>query len=385
MKKSLLTTFFLLICFIAMSKSKSFDYTDTDNIFITFLNSPNWQTEIDTTMYVYKNKPRTWNYRYVKFEGFYNCLAETELWPRSDRKEILKLEINTNSREVAEHYYDVITKGIGISKAKVEFIPYEWCGGEYYISILIHREEELVNPTLYSAYNASKIARTNEIAEAVRRRDSIAVARRDSLRAVRDSLRAVREREIKKAYDRNYNMQKELHTLKREYVKSNKIKEKYITKLNSTAEILKYCENTLNRYDKLRLQEVDELEKQYIGRLMGEVFIRKKEELNNKWKLKCNVIENKAKEAESSLVRYRQQCIEDFNNYILAKGYEWEFGYTVQIYDDWRVIEKVYDFCIVRDDYYNRDDKQLMMALLDTEEKFIGKFIGFVELCRLGK
>ena len=371
MKKSLLTTFFLLICFIAMSKSKSFDYTDTDNIFITFLNSPNWQTEIDTTMYVYKNKPRTWNYRYVKFEGFYNCLAETELWPRSDRKEILKLEINTNSREVAEHYYDVI-KGIGISKAKVEFIPYEWCGGEYYISILIHREEELVNTTLYSAYNASKIARTNEIAEAVRRRDSIAVARRDSLRAVR-------EREIKKAYDRNYNMQKELHTLKREYVKSNKIKEKYITKLNSTVEILKYCENTLNRYDKLRLQEVDELEKQYIGRLMGEVFIRKKEELNNKWELKCNAIENKAKEAESSLVRYREQCIEDFNNYILAKGYEWEFGYTVQIYDDWRVIEKGYDFRIVY------DDKQLMMALLDTEENFTGKFIGFVELCRLGK
>ena len=382
MKKSLLAIFFLLTCFIAMSKSKSFDYTDTDNIFITFLNSPNWQTEIDTTMYIFKDKPRTWNYRYVKFEGFYNCLAETESWPRSDRKEILKLEINTNSREIADHYYDVITKGIGISKAKVEFIPYEWCGGEYYISILIHREEELVNTTLYSAYNASKIARTNEIAEAVRRRDSIAVARRDSIRTAR-------EREIKKEYDRNYNMQKELHTLKREYVKSNKIKEKYITKLNSTSEILKYCENTLKRYDKLRLQEVDELEKQYIGRLMGEVFIRKKEELNNKWELKCNAIENKAKEAESSLVRYREQCIEDFNNYILAKGYEWEFGYTVQIYDDWRVIEKGYDFynlCIVRDDYYyKRDDKQLMMALLDTEENFTGKFIGFVELCRLGK
>ena len=400
MKKSLLTVFFLLICFIAMSKSVETpnDFAEADEILITFLHSPGGCMEIDTTIII-KSKHK------VKFKGFYNCLADTEWSQHSCVKEILNLEITTDgNRKIDQHYYNVITKGLGI---------YDFNVYSYYdhsdIIIRIREEKALTNTILFSAFNASKTERTRSIA----RRDSIDRARRDSIRVtwIRKKIND---------YDRIYNMQKELNTIKREYVKSNNIKEKYIKKLNSTTELIKYYSNTLKQYDKLRFQEVDALEKQYIGRLEGEIFARNKKILNDKWKHKCEIIENKIEEANASLVKYRLQCVEDFNNYILAKGYNWKFGYIILNYDYETLNNNLghifyyigyptigssspsyedFEECslkywvnipngehsawVGRQLYYKPDDKQLIHALLDVNDE--EETIGFVELCRLGK
>ena len=82
------------------------------------------------------------------------------------------------------------------------------------------------------------------------------------------------------------------------------------------------------------------------------------------------MIKDKADKANVNLLKYKKDCISNFNNYIEACGYSWEFGYCIVIHKDrpGYSFSKVYDI------------EQLMNGLLGQPQN---PPIQFVEKYRL--
>lgn len=327
MKKFIIGIIILLFSVSAFSKDYRYIYLAADNILDTFLNSPG--TEIDTTVIIKNNSS-------VKFKGFYK-IKEGNLY--SSYYPVIDLYIETTNEIILSHYEDILRNTFGFSDKN--YIVYDWTS--YYIDLSVSGAHELHNSTMLSSYKdaveaieeADKVQREKERAEEKRAEEKRA-------RAVADSLNAIK---IKEEYNRVYAIEIKLDSLRNEYITQNKIREEYIKQIKNTKQVLEYCVATLKQYDKQRLFELDQLERQYIGRLDGEIFSRKKAELDDKWEYKEILIKDKADKANANLLKYKKDCISNFNNYIEACGYSWEFGYCIVIHKDrpGYSFSKVYD------------------------------------------
>lgn len=348
MKKFIVGTIILLFSASAFSKDR-ITYSAADNILVTFLNSPG--AEIDTAVII-KNNCR------VKFKGTYTFKGEKEYTSGRHRSAYnsnsyyrssdsyyptIELNIETNNKKILSHYEDILKNAFGFSVFNYDVHNwYSFPSGESYIHLFACGVHELNNITMLSSYKnaveADKAQRKKAAAAAAAAADSlyrIHKAKQDSLNAIK----------IKEEYNRVYAIEIKLDSLRNEYITQNKIREEYIKQIKNTKQVLDYCVATLKQYDKQRLFELDQLERQYIGRLNGEIFSRKKAELDNKWKCKEILIKDKADKANANLLKYKKDCISNFNNYIEACGYSWEFGYCIVIHKDrpGYSFSKVYD------------------------------------------
>ena len=344
MKKFIVGTIILLFSASAFSKDR-ITYSAADNILVTFLNSPG--AEIDTTVII-KNNCR------VKFKGTYTFKGAKEYTSGRHRSAYnsnsyyrssdsyyptIELNIETNNKKILSHYEDILKNAFGFSVFNYDVHDwYSFPSGEPYIHLFVCGDHELNNITMLSSYKNA--------VEADKAQRKKAAAAADSLyrihKAKQDSLNAIK---IKEEYNRVYAIEMKLDSLRNEYITQNKIREEYIKQIKNTKQVLEYCIATLKQYDKQRLFELDQLERQYIGRLNGEIFSRKKAELDNKWKCKEILIKDKADKANANLLKYKKDCISNFNNYIEACGYSWEFGYCIVIHKDrpGYSFSKVYD------------------------------------------
>ena len=348
MKKFIVGTIILLFSASAFSKDR-ITYSAADNILVTFLNSPG--AEIDTAVII-KNNCR------VKFKGTYTFKGEKEYTSGRHRSAYnsnsyyrssdsyyptIELNIETNNKKILSHYEDILKNAFGFSVFNYDVHDwYSFPSGEPYIHLFVCGDHELNNITMLSSYKNAVEADKAQCKKA--REKATAVA--DSLyrihKAKQDSLNAIK---IKEEYNRVYTIEIKLDSLRKEYITQNKIREEYIKQIKNTKQVLEYCVATLEQYDKQRLVELDQLERQYIGRLNGEIFSRKKAELDDKWEYKEALIKDKADKANVNLLKYKKDCISNFNNYIEACGYSWEFGYCIVIHKDrpGYSFSKVYD------------------------------------------
>lgn len=344
MKKFIVGTIILLFSASAFSKDR-ITYSAADNILVTFLNSPG--AEIDTAVII-KNNCR------VKFKGTYTFKGEKEYTSGRHRSAYnsnsyyrssdsyyptIELNIETNNKKILSHYEDILKNAFGFSVFNYDVHDwYSFPSGEPYIHLFVCGDHELNNITMLSSYKNA--------VEADKAQRKKAAAAADSLyrihKAKQDSLNAIK---IKEEYNRVYAIEIKLDSLRNEYITQNKIREEYIKQIKNTKQVLEYCVATLKQYDKQRLFELDQLERQYIGRLNGEIFSRKKAELDDKWEYKEILIKDKADKANANLLKYKKDCISNFNNYIEACGYSWEFGYCIVIHKDrpGYSFSKVYD------------------------------------------
>lgn len=343
MKKFIVGMIILLFSISAFSKDR-ITYSAADNILVTFLNSPG--AEIDTAVII-KNNCR------VKFKGTYTFKGEKEYTSRRYRSAYnsnsyyrssdsyyptIELNIETNNKKIISHYEDILKNAFGFSVFNYDVHWYSFPSGEPYIHLFACGDHELNNITMLSSYKNA--------VEADKAQRKKATAAADSLyrihKAKQDSLNAIK---IKEEYNRVYAIEIKLDSLRNEYITQNKIREEYIKQIKNTKQVLEYCVATLKQYDKQRLFELDQLERQYIGRLNGEIFSRKKAELDDKWEYKEILIKDKADKANANLLKYKKDCISNFNNYIEACGYSWEFGYCIVIHKDrpGYSFSKVYD------------------------------------------
>ena len=348
MKKFIVGMIILLFSISAFSKDR-ITYSAADNILVTFLNSPG--AEIDTAVII-KNNCR------VKFKGTYTFKGEKEYTSRRYRSAYnsnsyyrssdsyyptIELNIETNNKKILSHYEDILKNAYGFSVFNYDVHDwYSFPSRDLYIHLFACGDHELNNITMLSSYKNAVEA--DKAQRALQRARATAVA--DSLyrihKAKQDSLNAIK---IKEEYNRVYAIEIKLDSLRNEYITQNKIREEYIKQIKNTKQVLEYCVATLKQYDKQRLFELDQLERQYIGRLNGEIFSRKKAELDDKWEYKEILIKDKADKANANLLKYKKDCISNFNNYIEACGYSWEFGYCIVIHKDrpGYSFSKVYD------------------------------------------
>ena len=347
MKKFIVGMIILLFSISAFSKDR-ITYSAADNILVTFLNSPG--AEIDTVVII-KNNCR------VKFKGTYTFKGEKEYTSGRHRSAYnsnsyyrssdsyyptIELNIETNNKKILYHYEDILKNAFGFSVFNYDVHWYTFPSRDPYIHLFACGDHELNNITMLSSYKNAVEADKAQREKA--REKATAVA--DSLyrihKAKQDSLNAIK---IKEEYNRVYTIEIKLDSLRNEYITQNKIREEYIKQIKNTKQVLEYCVATLKQYDKQRLFELDQLERQYIGRLNGEIFSRKKAELDDKWEYKEALIKDKADKANVNLLKYKKDCISNFNNYIEACGYSWEFGYCIVIHKDrpGYSFSKVYD------------------------------------------
>lgn len=346
MKKFIVGTIILLFSASAFSKDR-ITYSAADNILVTFLNSPG--AEIDTVVIIKDNYS-------VRFKGSYKFKGEKETeYSRSLRQSYtlyhsnsysyypnIDLNIETKNKKIISHYEDILKNAFGFSVFNYDVQWYSYPSGDPCIHLFACGDHELNNITMLSSYkNAVEADKAQRAAQRAR-----ATAVADSLyrihKAKQDSLNAIK---IKEEYNRVYAIEIKLDSLRNEYITQNKIREEYIKQIKNTKQVLEYCVATLKQYDKQRLFELDQLERQYIGRLNGEIFSRKKAELDDKWEYKEALIKDKADKANVNLLKYKKDCISNFNNYIEACGYSWEFGYCIVIHKDrpGYSFSKVYD------------------------------------------
>lgn len=126
-----------------------------------------------------------------------------------------------------------------------------------------------------------------------------------------------RQAEIKKMEAEAAEYEK-MEQLRLEFVKKNKDKITY--DLNTLRNRVKRAEATLKSYEKQSFAELDNLEKQYVGRLDGDCFRIKKDELLEKWERKVHAIDIPTGSEVYS------KWLDLFNAYLKENGYEYVFG-----------------------------------------------------------
>lgn len=76
----------------------------------------------------------------------------------------------------------------------------------------------------------------------------------------------------------------------------------------------------LNQIEKSRFAELDALERQYVGRLNGEIFLTKKNALNKKWEEKANAVGKEAEKELQKLSKLKCDVVREFNDFLVANG-----------------------------------------------------------------
>ena len=76
----------------------------------------------------------------------------------------------------------------------------------------------------------------------------------------------------------------------------------------------------LNQIEKSRFAELDALERQYVGRLNGEIFLTKKAALNEKWEEKANAVGKEAEKELEKISKLKSDIVKEFNDFLVANG-----------------------------------------------------------------
>lgn len=120
-----------------------------------------------------------------------------------------------------------------------------------------------------------------------------------------------RRNEIRQLEEKKKTIINKIKNLEKIFFTEKYINEKLHTDFNFVG-VLKTIDSTFTKYQKQRLNEVDALERKYIGRLNGEIFLVEKSKIDEKWREKEAVLVKNVDEVIKNLDAFKRQIDNEY-------------------------------------------------------------------------
>ena len=172
--------------------------------------------------------------------------------------------------------------------------------------------------------------------ELERQEEERRIAYQKELERQDEEMRIAYQKELerqKKELERQIKERKEIDSLRIAFVKENNLILKYHNLLSYCDKVQEKCQKKQDYYLKLRFDEIDALERQYIGRLDGEIFLTKKAALNQHWEYKIESIWEEYEKSYNQIKKFEKESINKFKAILLEKNYSEKFNYNCNFVD----------------------------------------------------